>query len=94
MTVVTLDELFLFTFEDLEGRAQLGAGEYDALNMAWLLRKMLLRGRRSLVEQVVIAGGYTEPSFRVTDTSPPPGILGWHPNPARRPGEARLVGRD
>jgi hypothetical protein len=39
---VTVDELFLLTLDDLEERATLGKGEYNLLNMAWLLRKLLL----------------------------------------------------
>lgn len=34
---MTFDELFLFTFEDLEERVQLGRDEYDAFMSAALL---------------------------------------------------------
>lgn len=81
--VLTIDELFLFTLEDLEERAALGSGEYSALNMAWLLRKLLLddpplvhavnRHRRHKLR------------FCVTDLTPDPDIDGWALNDVFHP---------
>jgi len=83
---VTADELFLLTLLDLEERAHLGRGEYDALNMAWLLRKLLL-DEFPLVH-VVNRSRRIPLRFIVNDESPPPGIIGWgltdafYPDPA------------
>jgi hypothetical protein len=50
--VLTKEELFIHTLDDLDRRLENSRGEYDALCMAWLLRKLLLNGRRSLLAQV------------------------------------------
>jgi hypothetical protein len=72
---MTVDELFLFTLEDLEQRVELGRGEYDALMAAWLLRKLLLdelpliheanRSRRLKLR------------FRMYDDLPDEGLVNW-----------------
>jgi hypothetical protein len=49
---MTPEILFLDTIDDLDNRLELGRGEYDALCMAWLLRKTLCGGRRSLVSLI------------------------------------------
>jgi hypothetical protein len=72
---VTIDELFLFTLEDLEERAELGKGEYDALIMASLLRKLLL-------DEIPLAHAVNRERrehirFRVTDLTPPRGVESW-----------------
>jgi hypothetical protein len=69
-TSMTREELFLFTVEDLDDRLQLGKGEYDALGLAWLLRKLLLNGQRSLLS-LVAEGRDVDPSFTVLDHSIP-----------------------
>lgn len=72
------DELFLFTVDDLEARLELGQPEYDALMAAWLLRKLLLNGRRSLLAAVADRRG-AEVSFRVIDVRPEETIQLWGP---------------
>jgi len=72
---VTLDELFLFTLADLEERAEMGKGEYDALLMAALLRKLLL-DEVPLVH-AVNPDRRERLRFHVTDLSPPEGVEGW-----------------
>jgi hypothetical protein len=49
---VAPESLFLATLEDLDARLELGRGEYDALCMAWLLRRLFHNGARSLVSLV------------------------------------------
>jgi len=39
--MLTVDELFLYTLDDLEQRVPLGRGRYDALQCAGLLRKLV-----------------------------------------------------
>jgi hypothetical protein len=83
---VTGDELFLHTLEDLEERAGLGKGEYDALMMALLLRKLLLddvplvhaanRHRRLRIQ------------FKLTELTPPLGVENWALNEAFHPSGA------
>lgn len=72
---MTIDELFLFTLEDLKERAELGKGEYDALIMASLLRKLLL-------DEIPLAHAVNRERrehirFRVTDLTPPRGVESW-----------------
>jgi len=84
---VTVDELFLFTLEDLGERLDSGGkGEYDALLMAALLRKLLLDA-----EQLVHAVNRERRErirFVVTDLSPPEGIQGWTVNDSFHPSGA------
>ena len=46
------DELFLHTLEDLEEHTAPGASEYEVLMSSGLLRKLLLDGGQSVVDQV------------------------------------------
>ena len=46
------DQLFLETLSDLEARLGRGKPEYEILQIAGLLRKLLLDGQNSLVDQV------------------------------------------
>jgi hypothetical protein len=81
---VNVDELFLFTLDDLESRLELGRNEYDALMGAWLLRKLLLNGRRSLVSAVADPRGY-DARIRTKDDRPGPTIQLWGPEGAMVP---------
>jgi hypothetical protein len=76
---VIADELFMWTLHDLDERLELGRGEYDALGMAWLLRKLLLNGQRSVV--AMVAEGRSAPvRFRVRDNGEVSEIVyGWLP---------------
>jgi hypothetical protein len=62
---LTKDDLFLFTLEDLDTRLQLHRGEYDALTLAWLLRKLLLNrcGTRSRLKsgRITSRSGHGDP---------------------------------
>src|SRR5216683_2678490 len=49
---MTLEALFLSTIDDLDRRLELCRGEYDALRMAWLLRRLFHPSARSLVSFV------------------------------------------
>ena len=44
---VTPQQLFVHTIDDLDARLDLNRGEYDALMMAWLIRKLLHDGHFS-----------------------------------------------
>ena len=72
------DDLFLATLDDLDARLALGRGEYDALCMAWLLRRLFHNGSRSLVGQVN-AESEVEFVFTVRDDIWVEGIAGWIP---------------
>jgi hypothetical protein len=72
-------ELFIWTIHDLDERLNLGRGEYDAFCMAWLLRKLLGSGERSLVS-IVAQDREAVPRFVVHDGGDPPEDLGgWWP---------------
>ena len=75
---MTPESLFLSTIDDLDQRLKLGRGEYDALCMAWLLRRLFHPAGRSLVSHV-----NREPSvdlsFKVRDDMPGPNVGGWMP---------------
>ena len=49
--MLTPEQLLLGTLDDLDERLEIGRGEHDALCMAWLLRRLLLPRRRSLLFQ-------------------------------------------
>jgi len=83
---VTGDELFLHTLEDIEERSRLGKGEYDALMMASLLRKLLL-GDPPLVN-AANRDRKQRLRFQVTDLSPPSGVSRWAPQDAIHPSGA------
>jgi hypothetical protein len=73
---LTKDDLFLFTLEDLDTRLQLHRGEYDALTLAWLLRKLLLKPLRDKIAAEVWPDHFPERargSRRVRD----PRHYGW-----------------
>src|SRR5438094_6089576 len=83
---MTADELFLFAVDDLEGRTQLGQGEYDALMMAALLRKLLIDDTPLI--HVVNRERRLALRFRVTDIGPPKSVAPedcWMPNDAFHP---------
>jgi hypothetical protein len=73
---VTADELFLQTLDDLRERVKLGKGEYDLMNAAWLLRKLLLEGE-PLVHAVNRSRGL-KIRYRLNDIAPPPDAEHWH----------------
>jgi hypothetical protein len=77
------EDLFLATLIDLEQRLELGRAEYDALCIAWLLRRLFLGGRRSLIDLVNHGPGHIDLRFEVRDemfqTDPTPNIAGWWP---------------
>ena len=75
---MTPESLFLSTIDDLDQRLELGRGEYDALCMAWLLRKLFRGGARSLVS-LVDPEGETEPAFTVWAWEVAPTHHGWVP---------------
>ena len=72
------DDLFLATLDDLDARLELGRGEYDALCMAWLLRRLVFGGERSLVSKVNAERGL-ELVFAVRDDIRAEGVAGWYP---------------
>lgn len=86
--MLTTDQLFLHTLDDLEERLPLGRGEYDALMCGWLLRKLLLDGGSSLID---VAN--RPPSrklrirFKVVD-EPRPDSHGWLLNGMLYPGDS------
>ena len=92
---MTIEELFLFTLDELDGRLELRRGEYDALSMAWLLRKLFLSGERSLV---ALTGRTleTEPTYRVaTGYTPDPTYTGVVPLlPEHAPASTELSTRE
>ena len=72
---MTVEQLFVWTVADLDERLELGRGEYDALGIAWLLRKLILDGKyRSLVSHL---GAENELEFDVREDISPPGVAGW-----------------
>jgi hypothetical protein len=75
---MTAERLFLATLEDLDNRLELGRGEYDALCMAWLLRRLFHNGSRSLVAQAN-AEPAVELVFTVRDDHSVEGLAGWIP---------------
>jgi hypothetical protein len=86
--MLTIDQLFLHTLDDLEERVPLGRGEYDALMCGWLLRKLLLDGGHSLIDMA------NRPSSRnlrlqyeVVD-KPRPESHGWLLNGMLYPGDS------
>ena len=81
---MTLDELFLLTEEDLEGRVELGRGEYDALMSAWLIRKLIIDSPSLLTR--VNATRREKLVFRVTDIQPGSTVIGWSPGEFLAPG--------
>jgi hypothetical protein len=74
---MTADDL-LATLDDLDARLELGRGEYDALWMAWLLRRLFHNGSRSLVSQVN-ADPEVELVFTVRDDIATEHVAGWIP---------------
>jgi hypothetical protein len=72
--VLTKEELFIHTLDDLDRRLDHSQGEYDALGMAWLLRKLLLNGRRSLLAQAY--SDYESVTFTIHDNGVLPDGLG------------------
>jgi hypothetical protein len=79
---MTPEQLFVHTIEDLETRLALNRGEYDALMMAWLIRKLLHNGHRSLLQIVARARGIDEgdlPLFEVADIAAPARLVGYLP---------------
>jgi hypothetical protein len=77
---MTAASLFLATLDDLDQRLELGRGEYDALCMAWLLRRLFHPPARSLVA-LVNSDSQTDLLFEVRDDIPPPeaNVVGWVP---------------
>src|SRR6516225_2666286 len=80
---MTVDELFLFTLEDLEQRVELGRGEYDALMAAWLLRKLVL-DQHPLIHEAN-RSRRLKLRFRMYDNLPDEGVEGWGPGDALYP---------
>lgn len=74
---MTLDELFLLTIDDLEGRVRLGRGEYDALMSAWLIRKLIIDSPSMLSR--VNSARRMKLVFQVNDIRPGPTVNGWSP---------------
>lgn len=72
---MTPDELLLFAIEDLDVFLELDRGEYDGLSSAWPLRKLLLNGRRSLV-QATNVDREVELQFTVADIPLPDSLSG------------------
>jgi hypothetical protein len=88
---MTPEQLFLHTLEDLDSRLELRKGEYDALMMAWLLRKLLLGGEQCLL--AILERGrtgrgsdWTDPIFEVRPTAIPDRLVG-HLAIAPEPGD-------
>jgi hypothetical protein len=75
---MTADDLFLATLDDLDARLTLGRGEYDALCMAWLLRRLFENGSRSLVSQVNV-DPVIDLVFTVRDDIAIEHVAGWIP---------------
>ena len=76
---VTPQQLFVHTIDDLEARLDLNRGEYDALMMAWLIRKLLHDGHRSLLAIVARERGIDDedlPRFEIHDIVAPPQLIG------------------
>lgn len=75
---MTPEALFLSTIDDLDQRLRLGRGEYDALCIAWLLRRLFQPDGHSLVS-LANAGPTLDLSFGVRDDMPPTeaNIAGW-----------------
>jgi hypothetical protein len=92
---MTARSLFLATLDDLDSRLQLGRGEYDALCMAWLLRRLFHPPARSLVSLVNEPpdGPHLALAFTVRDDFqglPPPSVVGWIPIRPTGDGRATL----
>lgn len=81
---MTLDELFVLTMEDLDGRVELGRGEYDALMSAWLIRKLIIDSPSLLTR--VNATRRVKLVFRVNDIQPGSTVIGWSPGEFLAPG--------
>jgi hypothetical protein len=72
---MTPEALFINTLDDLDQRLELGRGEYDALCMAWLLRKLFRNGRRSLLSTINPDDTRIDLRFNVWDFEIAPSIL-------------------
>jgi hypothetical protein len=62
----------------VDERLQLRLREYDALSLAWLLRKLFLNGERSLIS-LVSTNRQSIPSFTVCERELPEKLVGWYP---------------
>jgi hypothetical protein len=83
---MTIDELFLLTLEDLEGRVPLGRGQYDALMSAALLRKLMLDDVPLIDAANRAPRRRLKIRYEMEDIQPTPGYTVWTPNGMFYPG--------